>query len=301
MEKEDLIKKMENIDVPFIEMSSHKTRLKAALLDSDCFKERKHSFWFGKFAVIGLSGAFVLLIFLGAEEIFFKAFEEKMALNSGQNSKSSLNYLQTPKITSNNSTPAMSNNFIPKTTALPETTTSPITGNKIAGWSTYQNNGFGYEIKLPNNWELEAIRTRDGIGGAGDNSYLDEKWPVDPTPVFEVTPENEHNLVWLVKDENGDIKLKISITFKTKTGNISLEEFSNSLLTPKDKIISLASIKTKLGINEVVKQDLQISDPVYSGTRYFISNTEYFCTIETVGNADPALTDQIISTFVPSK
>ena len=47
MREEELIKKLENIDLPEIELQSHRRRLKTALLQSQCFEERP-----GKAAVL---------------------------------------------------------------------------------------------------------------------------------------------------------------------------------------------------------------------------------------------------------
>jgi hypothetical protein len=41
MKEEDLIKKLENVELPDIELQSHRSRLKMALLDSDCLKKQR--------------------------------------------------------------------------------------------------------------------------------------------------------------------------------------------------------------------------------------------------------------------
>lgn len=264
MEKEDLEKKLENIDVPFIEMSSHKARLKTALLDSDCFKEQHHPLWFGKLTIVGLSGAFVLLIF----------FASKLMLLDD------------------------SNNSIPSASVFPVAVkeTPAIAPDPTRGWDAYYNKGLGYKIRLPKDLELGAVEQREGLGGIND-FYLTQEWSIKPAPVFEYIPEKKPNLIWMIRDKNGNTKLLVGVQSKAKSGNISLEKFADDILTPKDKIISLSSTKIKIGKNDVIRQDLQISDPAYSGTRYLISGNKYFFIIETIGAVDPNLIIEIISTF----
>jgi len=66
MKKEDLIKKLENIKTPNIEIQSHKQRLKMALLSSGYFKEEKIMnpimFWTKRLAPVGVALALILVI-----------------------------------------------------------------------------------------------------------------------------------------------------------------------------------------------------------------------------------------------
>jgi len=66
MRKEDLIKKLENIKTPEIEIQSHKERLKVALLSSGYFKEEKImnpiAFWTKRLVPAGIALALILAI-----------------------------------------------------------------------------------------------------------------------------------------------------------------------------------------------------------------------------------------------
>jgi len=66
MRKEDLIKKLENIKTPEIEIQSHKERLKVALLNSGYFKEEKIMnpimFWTKRLIPVGVALALILVI-----------------------------------------------------------------------------------------------------------------------------------------------------------------------------------------------------------------------------------------------
>ena len=66
MRKEDLIKKLENIKTPEIEIQSHKERLKVALLNSGYFKEEKIMnpimFWTKRLVPVGAALALILAI-----------------------------------------------------------------------------------------------------------------------------------------------------------------------------------------------------------------------------------------------
>ena len=66
MKKEDLIKKLENIKTPEIEIQSHKQRLKMALLSSGYFKEEKIMnpimFWTKRLVPAGVALALILAI-----------------------------------------------------------------------------------------------------------------------------------------------------------------------------------------------------------------------------------------------
>ncbi len=70
IENENLLKKLENGNIPNIETPGHKARLKSALFSSDRFKERQYSFLSGKMAMAGLSGVFLLLLIFGTEQLF---------------------------------------------------------------------------------------------------------------------------------------------------------------------------------------------------------------------------------------
>ena len=66
MRKEDLIKKLENIKTPEIEIQSHKQRLKMALLSSGYFKEEKIMnpimFWTKRLVPAGIALALILVV-----------------------------------------------------------------------------------------------------------------------------------------------------------------------------------------------------------------------------------------------
>jgi len=55
MKKEDLIKKLENLKTPEIEIQSHKQRLKMALFNSGYFKERTIMFWTKRLVPVGVA------------------------------------------------------------------------------------------------------------------------------------------------------------------------------------------------------------------------------------------------------
>ncbi|MCD6283690.1 hypothetical protein J7J12_00330, partial [bacterium] len=65
MKKEDLIKKLENIKTPEIEIQSHKQRLKMALLSSGYFKENSIMFWTKRLIPAGIALALILAIGFG--------------------------------------------------------------------------------------------------------------------------------------------------------------------------------------------------------------------------------------------
>jgi len=60
MVQKDLIKKLENIALPEIELQSHKLQLKSALLNSKCFKKRTPVIW-GKLVPLGLALSFAIV------------------------------------------------------------------------------------------------------------------------------------------------------------------------------------------------------------------------------------------------
>ena len=62
MKKEDLIKKLENIKTPNIEIQSHKQRLKMALLSSGYFKEKPIMFWTKRLVPAGIALALILVV-----------------------------------------------------------------------------------------------------------------------------------------------------------------------------------------------------------------------------------------------
>jgi len=62
MKKEDLIKKLENIKTPEIEIQSHKQRLKMALLSSGYFKENPIMFWTKRLIPAGITLALILVV-----------------------------------------------------------------------------------------------------------------------------------------------------------------------------------------------------------------------------------------------
>ncbi len=62
MNKNNLIKKLENLDLSGVELPSHQRRLKKVLLDSGYFKKRTNMLLFKKFAPIGAVAIVALLI-----------------------------------------------------------------------------------------------------------------------------------------------------------------------------------------------------------------------------------------------
>jgi len=62
MKKEDLIKKLENIDLPEIKLPSHQHRLKMALLNSGYFKETPIMFWTKRLVPAGVVLALTLIV-----------------------------------------------------------------------------------------------------------------------------------------------------------------------------------------------------------------------------------------------
>ena len=61
MKEEELIKKLENVELPEIELQSHRRRLRQALLQSNCFKEQpKHRI--AELAKSKLKGGIVTLV-----------------------------------------------------------------------------------------------------------------------------------------------------------------------------------------------------------------------------------------------
>lgn len=70
MNKEDLIKKLENIDLPEVELQSHKRRLKTALLNSGYFKKQTTMSLLKKIAPIGAVAVIALFVVVGVN--YFK-------------------------------------------------------------------------------------------------------------------------------------------------------------------------------------------------------------------------------------
>lgn len=70
MNKDDLIKKLENLDLPEVELPSHQRRLKMALLSSGYWKEKNAMSLLKKFAPIGAVAVIALLVVVGAS--YFK-------------------------------------------------------------------------------------------------------------------------------------------------------------------------------------------------------------------------------------
>lgn len=77
MKKEDLGKKLENIEIPEIEIQSHKRRLKMALMDSDYFQKSSFFKIFRKYLVFAVP-ALALLIILGITIIQPKLIKAKV-------------------------------------------------------------------------------------------------------------------------------------------------------------------------------------------------------------------------------
>jgi hypothetical protein len=71
MNKEDLIKKLENIELPEIEIQSHQRRLRLALLNSGYWKEKTFMSLLKKFAPIGAVAVIALLVVVGVN--YFKS------------------------------------------------------------------------------------------------------------------------------------------------------------------------------------------------------------------------------------
>jgi hypothetical protein len=65
MKQEDLIKKLENMKTPDIEIQSHKQRLKLALLSSGYFKEKPIMFWTKRLVPAGVALALILVVGFG--------------------------------------------------------------------------------------------------------------------------------------------------------------------------------------------------------------------------------------------
>lgn len=167
--------------------------------------------------------------------------------------------------------------------------------DETANWQTYRNIGYGYEIKCPKGWLLGAVARGDMGGGLFNVS---QEWAIEPAPVFEVTPEKLPNLLWIIKDEKGITQLRLNIEYKTKLGNISLEQFAQNYPTPKDKITNLTSEKILLDDIEIIKQLIEIDDPnLKSGPWYYISANKYFFILISRQGSDSELIDRIISTF----
>lgn len=317
IENEDLSKKIEDINVPNLETPKHRALLRAALLGSDRFQEKRPPFWIGKMATVGLSGAFILLIFLGSEELFSNVLNNKNVLDPKKIIESVPQYSAKPEENINNGvsdnsveTPINSeeqekNNYpsasdvsdpVPDDSSVSEMENGQIIESATEKWNDYQNKGYGYDIRLPQNWSFGAVKQADGLGGLSNKEAM-ESWTISPAPVFEVTPEKDPDLVWLAKDEKGDIKLEINTESKAKWNGVSLKQFASDYPTPKDKIIILASTDINLGNNEAVKQDMRITDPEYSGSWYYISSDNYFYIIRTKGDIDPIVIDRIIATI----
>ena len=70
MNKDDLIKKLKSIDIPEIELQSHRRRLRLALLNSGYFKEKTIMSLLKKFAPIGSVAVIALLVVAGVN--YFK-------------------------------------------------------------------------------------------------------------------------------------------------------------------------------------------------------------------------------------
>lgn len=84
---EELRKRMENIDLPKIELQSHRFRLRAALLNSGYFKEGITMYMLKKFAPIGVLAAVVLAVVVALTLVYpkrLKAEAEKIAKKDPQ-------------------------------------------------------------------------------------------------------------------------------------------------------------------------------------------------------------------------
>lgn len=65
MNKNDLIKKLENLDLPQVELSSHRHRLKTALLNSGYFKKQTTMTLIKKLAPVGAVAVIALFVVIG--------------------------------------------------------------------------------------------------------------------------------------------------------------------------------------------------------------------------------------------
>ena len=84
MEKEDLMKNLEKIELPEIEIQSHKAKLRMALLNSDYFKKTNFFEVFKKYFIFA-TPALVLLIIFGITVISPKLNETKAFTIAGNN------------------------------------------------------------------------------------------------------------------------------------------------------------------------------------------------------------------------
>lgn len=99
MNKDDLIKKLEHLDLPNVEISSHQRRLKMALLNSGYWKEKNTMPLLKKFAPIGVIAAIAIVAIISvvsltgqpsqasAQEIAKKSYQTVANLSVDQQAK----------------------------------------------------------------------------------------------------------------------------------------------------------------------------------------------------------------------
>jgi len=83
MELEELIKKMENMEVPPIEIRNHKQRLRMALLDSECFKQKPSIFSFKR--IVFLTSAVAVTMFFLSVAVINPRLMEASAMEIANN------------------------------------------------------------------------------------------------------------------------------------------------------------------------------------------------------------------------
>lgn len=175
-ENEDLSRKIESISMPDLESPKHKARLKAALMDSEQFQEKRQFFWFGKLAMVGLSGVFVLFVYFGSEALFLRVLDLNNVAGPEKKAKLPPGYSDQPEASpssigsgSRDAMPAASGSAEVKTdypvaSKMPDTlpSSSPVSriensqiaGNASLDWQTYKADIYGFELKYPKNYSV---------------------------------------------------------------------------------------------------------------------------------------------------
>lgn len=91
--KDNLLEKLENMDIPRVEIKNHRENLRRALLSSEHFRPEDKLFWFKRLAPAG--AALALMLFFGSSAIYSKILEANamgIARNDSAIKKLNLNF-----------------------------------------------------------------------------------------------------------------------------------------------------------------------------------------------------------------
>jgi len=144
------------------------------------------------------------------------------------------------------------------------------TTNATADWKTYTNSTYGYSFKHP---DLAITK-------CSAESSIDECISVSELYI---------NLI-------------VSADFQSKKGDISLKQYADDTITPKDKVASSSDQDYKIGSYDGLKRTVESSDLLVKGAWYFVKNSSSYVVIhdnsEQSTKAELAKTSETVKTIL---